>query len=104
MDLLQSRLKFHELLKDVLGSNNVYFQPPESLRMEYPALVYTRQLIDPRHANNLPYSLEYKYQVTHIDRDPDSDTPRKLALLAKSRHERQFKADNLNHNVFIIYF
>jgi len=32
------RIQLHEILCDVLGTRNVYFQPPESVDMNYPAI------------------------------------------------------------------
>ena len=34
------RNDLQKLLVEVLGSKNVYFQPPESVKMKYPAIVY----------------------------------------------------------------
>ena len=32
---MDRRLKLHEELCDILGSRNVYFQPPETVKMKY---------------------------------------------------------------------
>ena len=34
------RLDLQKLLVELLGSDNVYFQPPPSVQMNYPAIVY----------------------------------------------------------------
>lgn len=101
MDL---RLDFQDLLEEILGSDNVYFQPPENIQMRYPAIVYTLSDMQATHANNDPYTIDTAYQVTHIDRDPDSTVPMKLARLRKSGFDRRFVSDNLNHTVFNIYY
>ena len=44
--MLNDRLALHELLCEKLGSRNVYFQPPESIKMKYPAIVYSRNRIE----------------------------------------------------------
>ena len=36
------RLELQDLLETVLGSQYVYFQPPATLRMRYPCIVYAR--------------------------------------------------------------
>lgn len=82
----------------------VYFQPPSDLKMEYPCIVYQRDPGSTKYANNRPYNYEQQYQVTWISRQPDSDIFDKLAALPKSNHDRFFVADNLNHDVFSIYF
>lgn len=92
------------LLKTILESNAVYFQPPKSTEMVYPCIVYERSYIKTEFANNTPYLFGKLYTVTVIDRDPDSLIPDKIASLPKCTFDRHFTADNLNHDVFSIYF
>ena len=98
------RLDFQSLLEDILGVGNVYFQPPANVQMQYPCIVYKRDNIDTQFAGNNPYRHTKKYQVTIIDRNPDSLIPDKVADLPMCTHNRFFTADNLNHDVFNIYF
>lgn len=98
------RLDLQGLLVEILGSDRVYFQPPTNAQIEYPCIIYKRNSIDPRWANGKPYNLEYSYSVTVIDRDPDSEIPGKIAALPKCNFDRFFTADNLNHNVFTLFF
>jgi hypothetical protein len=97
------RLQLHELL-ETFGAADVYFQPPATTKMVYPAIVYKRDTEDLLHANNLPYHREKRYSVTVIDRNPDSDIPGKVAALPKCRFDRFFTADNLNHDVYQLFF
>jgi len=99
-----SRLDLHTLLISILGSTNVYFQPPSSTLMQYPCIVYQRSKINTRHANNGPYHHEKKYQVTVIDRNPDSEIVDAVMNLPKCLFDRHFTSENLNHDVFNIYF
>lgn len=101
---LDQRLKLQTLLETIGVKGNVYFQPPSNLQMNYPAIVYERDDINTRHANNLPYSQRKRYQVTIIDRNPDSLIPDKVAKLPLCEFSRHFVADNLNHDVFNLYF
>ena len=96
--------QIQSLLEDILGASNVYFQPPENVIMEYPAIVYRRDDEDTRFADNRPYRRMKRYSVTHISRAPDSPVPDKLADLPLCTYERFFTADNLNHDVYNIYF
>lgn len=98
------RLLFHEVLCEVLGSRNVYFQPPESVKMKYPAIVYSRDGIDSKHANNGVYLSQTRYSVTVIDKDPDSPIVGKVASLPMSKFNRHYEKDNLNHDVYTIFF
>lgn len=98
------RLEFQELLEMLLGSSNVYFQPQDNIGMIYPAIVYRRAYAQSDHADNVTYKFTKRYQVTYIDRDPDNDIVDKLAALPMSTYDRAYVAENLNHDVFNIYF
>lgn len=99
---MDQRLKLHEELCEALGSRHVYFQPPESLKMSYPAIVYSRKDINLIYANNEPYGHIFEYEVTVIDRDPDSEVVKRIAQLPRCLFDRHYSADNLNHDVFVI--
>lgn len=99
-----TRLELQTMLESVLGSRNVYFQPPENVRMNYPAIVYSRNRIDNNHANDGVYKQSLSYSVTVIDKNPDSEIVTKVSQLPMCRFDRHFKADNLNHDVFTIYY
>lgn len=101
---MASRLELHEVLCKLLGSRNVYFQPPASVKMQYPAIVYERSDIQTIHANNDTYLQSLQYQVTVIDKNPDSEIVTKVSQLPKCRFDRHYAADNLNHDVFTLYF
>lgn len=98
------RAQLQFLLEEVLGSDQVYFQPPASILMAYPCIVYHRDTAYTTHADNHPYRYVKRYQVTVIDRDPDSEIPDKVAELPQCSHNRFFVANNLNHDVFNLYF
>lgn len=95
---------FQLVLEALKPGLKVYFQPPADVGMVYPCIKYERDTGSTKFANDRPYSYEQKYQVTLISRDPDDELKEKLALLPKSLHDRFFVADNLNHDVFSIYF
>lgn len=98
------RLELHEKLCEILGSRNVYFQPPSSKKMNYPAIVYTLSNIRKTSADNISYVQRPAYELTLIDRDPDNDVVEKLASLPNCRFDRPFVSDNLNHYVFTLYY
>lgn len=101
---MDRRPNLQALLEKTLGSRNVYFQPPSSVHIKYPAIVYSRSDIDNKHANNAVYLSDIKYQVTVIDEDPDSEIVAKVAQLPKCSFSKHYASDNLNHDVFTIYY
>ena len=100
----KNREDLHEILCEILGSRNVYFQPPESLKLKYPCIVYERSYIRMIRADNDIYQANKEYTVTVIDEDPDSLIPDKMIALKYCAFDRHFVADNLNHDVFRIYY
>ena len=83
---------------------NVYFQPPPTMVMNYPCIVYQRDYMLDEHGDNRPYRTTKRYQVTVIDRDPDSPIVDAVKQLAECTYDRFFTSHNLNHDVFKLFF
>lgn len=83
---------------------NVYFQPPPSVKMDYPCIVYRREYEEVEPADNFPYKRRRRYLVTVIDRNPDSEIPDQVAELPLCKYDRFYTADNLNHDVYKLFF
>lgn len=98
------RLDLHDIFRAILGSNNVYFQPPPTIKIEYPCIIYTKENVGTKFADNSPYMKKTRYQVTVIDRDPDSIIPGKVSDLESCIFDRFYTSENLNHDVFKLYF
>lgn len=98
------RLQLQDLLRTILGTNNVYFQPPPDVQMAYPCIVYHRDYEQVNHADDIPYKQRKRYMVTVIDRDPDSDIPDKIGALPLCVYDRFYTAENLNHDVYKLFF
>lgn len=101
---MERRLQLHQILTEILGSENVYFQPPESTRMKYPCIVYQRNDANTKFADDKPYLNTKRYMVTVIDKDPDSEIPDKIAALPLCTYDRHHTVDNLNHDVYNLYY
>jgi hypothetical protein len=102
---MASRLSLHEELCNILGTRNVYFQPPESIKLSYPCIVYSKSDIDTRSANNRIYTSINQYQLTVMDEDPDSEIHEKiLSYFQMCRFDRAFASNNLNHKVLTLYY
>lgn len=98
------REELHEVLVGILGTRNVYFQPPENLKMQYPAIVYSRDYSKVLSADNIKYVFKKRYQLTVIADDPDSDVFDSLENLQYCSFIRHFETDELHHNIFNLYF
>lgn len=101
---MASRHQLQLFLEELLGSSNVYFQPPASVRMKYPAIKFTLNGIDNEHANDGVYIQNKSYSLTLIDPNPDSAMIDKISSLPNCRFDRHYKSDNLNHYTFTLYY
>lgn len=102
---MANRLNLHEELCEILGSRNVYFQPPASIKMSYDAIRYSLGGKDLVRANNGLYLSTNQYDGIIITRDPDTDIPDKLLSHFKMcRLGSPYVADNLNHYPFTLYY
>lgn len=104
------RLELHEIFCKIInitesdGDRHVYFQPPPSVQLKYPAIIYSRRNIENRHANNSIYKRNDSYELTLIDKNPDSKYIEKILALPMCRFDRHYVADNLNHDTFTLYY
>lgn len=101
---MASRLFLQAQLEQLLESPNVYFQPPESVKMNYPAIVYALDDLKNAHADDGVYLSYKRYSVTVIDKNPDSPFVDMVAKMQTCRFNRHYKSDNMNHWNFSIYF
>ena len=101
---MDKRLELHEQLVGILGSRNVYFQSPGKTQMIYPAIVYKRGKIRNNNAGNQVYKQDHFYEITVIDRVPDSEIVNKVSKIPTIKWDRNFINDGLYHDVFTIYY
>lgn len=102
--MVRDRLKLHSLLCEILGTERVYFQPPSTIRMDYPCIIYKLAKMDGSHANDKRYLNTKRYLITVVDEDPDSIYPDKIFNLPYCSFEDHFAADSLNHYIYSLYY
>ena len=108
---MDGRLDLHEILCKLVGmtdpvdgDRHVYYQPPESRKMKYPAIRYSRHNIVNRHANNDVYLQSHSYEVIVIGYDKDNKITEALSKLKFCRYDRSYVSNNLYHDVFTLYY
>lgn len=100
----EKRIKFHNKLKEVLGNNNVYYNPPTSTSIKYPCIIYSLKDIRSNYSNNKIYLFDHLYQVLLIGIKPHDDTKDKiLEKIPYSIFDRSYIQDNLYHYAYTIY-
>lgn len=101
---MASRNDLQKELEKLLGSRHVYYQAPESVKMEYPAIRYSRSDIDTKFANDKPYLHKNRYEIIVIDRKPDNAVIDKILSLPMCAYDRHYTSDNLHHDVMTLYY
>ena len=101
---MADRLELHSIFQELLGSSNVYYQPPESIKMQYDAIRYSKKTINSKYANDRKYSMIDCYEIIVISRLPDNPIIKKLLSLPYCSYDRHYVADNLHHDVLTIYW
>jgi len=104
-----NRLTLHNIFIGILGTSGrdvsrVYFQPPSTIKMEYPCIIYKRSNRKDFFSNDRIYIGMNQYLVTIVDKNPDSLIPEKVGELPYCAFSANFVADGLNHDVFTLYY
>lgn len=109
--MARPRSELHEILVSLMGKQiatapekHVFYQPPESVKLRYPCIIYSLSGDSPVHADNMKYRRFKRYRVMVIDRNPDSAVPDLVADIPYCSFDRAYPADNLHHFVYDLYF
>lgn len=101
---MKSRLDLQTELEEILGSRHVYYQPPENLKIEYPAIIYSVNDYMNINADNIKYNNRAQYQITVIDKKPDNAAIKRILEMPLSSFDRHYSYNNLNHDVITLYY
>ena len=102
---MASRLELHEELCGLLGKRNVYYQPPENVKIIYPCIIYSESAPSVLRADNRIYKGTKCYQLIAIDRDPDSDiAERTMNHFEMCSMDRPYTSDGLCHWPLTLYY
>lgn len=99
-----NRLLLRDILRDTMTNAgeepHLYYQPPESIKLEYPCIIYQLGSINSTYANDMPYTHGVSFEATYITRNPASPVVTELAKIPQSKFDRYFVSDNLHHYVY----
>lgn len=101
---MRSRTDLHKILEEKLGSKNVYFQPPESVKLKYPCIIYSLNRLYNTFADDDVYNQSRGYRVTVLDKNPDSPIMDRVSKMQMCTFDRHYTSDNINHWAFTIYY
>lgn len=101
---MRSRIDLQTELENILGTRHVYYQPPENLKIEYPAIIYSVNDYIGINADNIKYNNQVQYQIIVIDKKPDNDAIKRILEMPLSSFDRHYSYNNLNHDVLTLYY
>ena len=90
----------HQVMSDCGDDVNVYFQPPETVKLKYPCIIYRLRTMTSDYADDVPYHSTVGYDITYITRDPTSKVPVKLLSLPQFAFDRYYPFENLHHYAY----
>lgn len=99
-----NRQELSGILADVMSScgetPHLYFQPPETVKLQYPCVIYQFKTLTSLYADNDPYRFSVSYDVTYITRSPTSSVPAAMAKRHAMAFDRYYVAENLHHYAY----
>jgi len=101
-----SRLDLQAILEGILGTRKVYFQPKTNTTIDYSSgvIIYHRDWAMTQFATNRPYRHVLRYQVDYISPKQNETVLKALLDLPMCIYDRFHTADDLNHDVFKLFF
>ena len=101
---MASRVELQRELERLLGTRNVYYQTPESVKMEYPAIRYSKSDVESRFADDKPYIHKKRYEIIVIDKKPDNPVIDEILKMPMCTFDTHYTADNLHHDIMTLYY
>lgn len=102
---MADRIKIQAELEELLGSDHVYFQPPESAKLQYPCIIYYLTDIDGFHADNVNYETTFCYEATLVSKNENFDlADRILKHFPTCAYDGHYVSENLYCDAFMIYY
>lgn len=97
------RIKLREKLYEIAGRDNVYYEPASNVRLKYPCIVYKLSNLNNQHADNIPYIQFLRYEVTVMDKNPDSEISEAISKLPACSFVNSYVVENIHHTIYQIF-
>lgn len=98
----EKRIALGLTLKQILGTNNVFFQTKPNNKI-YPRILYSLSRVSKEFADNRPYMMNRAYMITLVTQSPDDGITDKLDELPMCLFDRHYISDGGHHYVYTIY-
>ena len=102
---MKNRIDLHKEILNLVGVNvKVYYQPPSSVKITYPCVIYKLDSDKTKYANDIKYIKHKRYSLTIVTKDADSELPDLFDSLTYCKFDRMYMSENLYHYVYTIYY
>lgn len=97
---LELREKLSIFMEECGETPKLYFQPAESVKLEYPCMIYHLKTLTSRKANDRPYHKTIAFDITYVTRSPASKVPTRMLAEPLFAFDRYYTAENLHHYAY----
>ena len=88
-----------------LAGRNVYFQPPATVQLVYPCVIYNLSAGDAKRADDSVYTYTNRFELIFIYRKPNVEIIEQvLRTFPMCSVSRVYIVDNLYHYAFNLYY
>lgn len=105
---LNRRITFDKKLRQILQDNgldvNIYFEPPRSISVKTPNILYKLDRSKPIYGDNKAYVDIAEYTVIFRTKEPCCIIHNDLLKLGQSSFVSKYTKDGLNHYQYKIYY
>lgn len=100
-----TRLQLQDELESILGSPNVYYQPPSSTSLKYPCIIYELDNTNVKAADNNKYIKVNRYHVKHLYKSLSNELKDSiLDSFMMVSHNNRMKVDGLYNDDFTLFY
>lgn len=99
---MKTRTEMQSMLEEVLGSSNVYFQPPSNTSIKYPCIVYSFERFNINHADNQPYIVTGRWHIHHMYKNPKNDLKEKFLYVPFCTFDRRIVTEGVYNDYYNI--
>lgn len=102
---MDDRLKLQLILESIDPKAKVYYQPPSSLSIVYPCMIYKDAPSHINRASDGLYRYVRCYELSYISKSPNMEISKEiLSRFNYSKMNSSYVSDGLIHSIFTIYY
>lgn len=102
---MERRLKLQMELSKILNSDHVYFNPPETIKLQYPCIIFKKKGANLKKADNRVYRKTSQYQLIYIrDKNDELMENKLLDAFPMISEGVSYTSQNLLHTPYTLFY